>query len=136
MALMTVQEADLAWALTYAVKPHLNTLEHNYVFVTVGAGDTFAAVHQLIKMFAAKQIPLHPRLVMLCRTWLGPYAGHEEYNYLRSLIEGLVPDTITESTTGRRLPSAPKPQPLLTGTLRRPMRRCGPRPARQLGAVR
>jgi hypothetical protein len=58
IALLSVQGTDLAWALIDAAKPHLNSLERNYVFVTVGAGDTFAAVHQLLKLIAAKQIPL------------------------------------------------------------------------------
>jgi hypothetical protein len=109
MALLNVQGSDLAWALIEAAKPHLNILERNYVFVTVGAGDTFAAVHQLLKLIAAKRISLSPNLVMLCRTWLGPYAGHEEYEYLRRIIEGFVmPDTIN------RLSLTPKRRPLQT----------------------
>ena len=123
MAVINVRGTDLAWALIDAVKSHLDALERNYVCVTVGAGDTFAAVHQLLKMIAAKRIPLQPHLVMLCRTWLGPYTGHEEYEYLRSLIDGfLMPDAIRASTESRRLPSAPKSRPSLTVTRKRLMR--------------
>ena len=124
MALPNVQGSDLAWALIDAAKPDLNTLERNYVFVTAGAGDTFAAIHQLLKLIAAKGIPLQPHLVMLCRTWLGTYAGHKEYDYLRRLIEDfLMPDTIRASAAMRRPLSAPKPRPLPTVARRRPMTR-------------
>ena len=120
--MLNVQGSDLAWALIDATRSHLNTLERNYVFVTVGAGDAFAAVHELLKLIAAKRIPLQPNLVMLCRTWLVPYAGHEEYDYLRRLIEGFVmPETIRASAAIRRRASAPKPRALLTVTRRRPM---------------
>jgi hypothetical protein len=113
--MLNVPGSDLAWALIDAAKPHLNTLERNYVFVTVGAGDTFAGVHQLLKLIAAKRIPLPPHLVMLCSTWLGPYAGHEEYEYLRRLIEGfLMPDAIKASTPTNRVSLTQKPRPLHT----------------------
>jgi hypothetical protein len=119
-----VQGADVAWALIDAVKNDLSGLERNYVFVTLGAGDIFAAIHQLLKLIATKKIALQPHLVMLCRTWLGPYAAHEEYDYLLGLIEGfLMPNTIRASAVIRCLPSTPKPPPLLTVTGRRPMRK-------------
>ena len=121
MTLLNVHETELAWALIDVAKPRMNTLERNYVFVTVGAGDIFAGVHQLLKSIAGKQIPLQPSLVMLCRTWLSAYAGHEEYDYLRNLIEGfLMPATIRASAAIRRPPPATKAVPLLTATRRRP----------------
>lgn len=114
----------MAWALIDAVKNDLSALERNYVFVTLGAGDIFAAIHQLLKMIATKKIALQPHLVMLCRTWLGPYAAHEEYDYLLGLVDGsLRPNTIRASAMIRRLPSRPKPRTLLTVTGRRPMRK-------------
>jgi hypothetical protein len=99
---LTVHEYDLAWALIKAAEPELNALERNYVYVTAGAGDTFATVHHLLKLIAVKQIPVQPHLVTLCRTWLGPYVGHEEYEYLRGLIESFV------------VPNAPKRLPNVT----------------------
>ena len=88
IAVQNVQETNLAWALIEVAKPHLNRLERNYAFVTTGAGDTFAAIHHLLKLIAAKGIPLRPSLVRLCVTWLDSYAFHEEEPYLRRLIEG------------------------------------------------
>ena len=111
IAVQNVQETNLAWALIEVAKPHLNVLERNYVFVTTGAGDTFAAIHDLLKLIAAKGIPLRPSLVRLCVTWLDSYAFHDEEPYLRRLIEGfLLPDAIRALTAAwvNPLSTAPK----------------------------
>jgi hypothetical protein len=111
IAVQNVQETDLAWTLIEVAKPHLNVLERNYVFVATGAGDTFAAIHHLLKLIAAKGIPLRPSLVQLCVTWLDSYAFHEEERYLRRLIEGfLLPDAIRALTAAwvNPLSAAPK----------------------------
>jgi hypothetical protein len=90
-----VQEANLAWALIEAVKPHLDALDRNYSFVTIGAGDTFAAICHIIKVIAAKRIPLQRGLAQQCATWIDAYAFHEQEHDLRHLIEGfLLPDAI------------------------------------------
>jgi hypothetical protein len=129
-----VQEVNLAWDLIEAAKPHLNARERNYVFVTVGAGDTFAAIRQLLKVVAAKRIPLRLHLVRLCTTWLDSYAMHAEYEQLRRLIEGfLMPDAIQASTAISRVAKTPKRRPLLTVTRQLPTRRL---PARRPGARR
>src|SRR5882757_8919134 len=116
IAVQNVQETNLAWALIEVAKPHLNRLERNYAFVTTGAGDTFAAIHHLLKLIAAKGIPLRPGLVQLCITWLDSYAFHEEEPYLRRLIEGfLLPDAIRALSAAlvNPLSAAPKPKELL-----------------------
>ena len=92
-------QTNLAWALIEVAKPHLNVLERNYVFVTTGAGDTFAAIHHLLKLIAVKGIPLPPSLVRLCVTWLDSYAFHDHERHLRRLIEGfLLPDAVRALT--------------------------------------
>jgi hypothetical protein len=111
IAMQNVQETDLSWALIEVAKPHLSRLERNYAFVTTGAGDTFAAIHHLLELIAAKGIPLRPGLVQLCVTWLDSYASHEEEPYLRRLIEGFVlPDVIRVLSTAwvNPLSTAPK----------------------------
>jgi hypothetical protein len=111
IAVQNVQETDLAWALIEVAKPHLNVLERNYAFVVTGAGDTFAAIHHLLKLIAVKGIPLQPHLVQLCVTWLDSYASHVEEPYLRRLIEGfLLPDAIRALTAAwvNPLSAAPK----------------------------
>jgi hypothetical protein len=120
IAVRNEQEANLAWALIDAAKPHMNAGERNYAFVAVGAGDTFAAICSLINLVAVKRIPLRPRLVQLCTTWLVCYASHADYGHLRRLLEGFsMPDTIQASAAIGRLTTSPKREGLLTaaGTL-------------------
>jgi hypothetical protein len=111
IAVQNVEETNLAWALIEVARPHLNVGERNYVFVTTGAGDTFAAIHRLLKLIAVKGIPLRPSLLRLCVTWLDSYAFHEEEQYLRRLIEGfLLPGAIRALTAAwvNPLSAAPK----------------------------
>jgi hypothetical protein len=93
----------------------MNTGELNYAFVTVGAGDTFAAICSLVNLVGVKRIPLHPHLVQLCAQWLHGYAFHDEHKHLRSVVENvLTPNTIHASPAIRRLATPPKPVPLIT----------------------
>jgi hypothetical protein len=110
IAVRNVQEANLAWALIEAAKPHMNAGERNYVFATVGAGDTFAAIRSLINLVAAKRIPLHPQLMQLCRTWLNAYIFHDEHEHLRRVIEDFVAASTIQASTAIRRPSTP-PKP-------------------------
>jgi hypothetical protein len=104
----------LAWALLEAAKGQMNAGERNYVFVTIGAGDTFTAIRSLINLVGAKRIPLHPHLVQLCAAWLRGYAFHDEYENLRRVVEdALSPNTLPVSPVTRRVPK-PRPPRLLT----------------------
>jgi hypothetical protein len=99
-----VQETDLAWALAEAVKPHLSVMEHNAVFVAIGAGETFAAICRLFKFVATKRIPLRAQLVQRCITWLHAYIGHEDERYLRRLIEDYLTPPASRVPTAVRIP--------------------------------
>ena len=57
---LLVQETTLAWALAEAVKPHLSATELDHVFMTIGAGDTFAAIRGLFKLVASSESPCDP----------------------------------------------------------------------------
>lgn len=114
-----VQEAKLAWALIEVAKPHMNAGERNLVFVTVGAGDTFAAIRSLINLVAVKRIPLRPQLAQLCAMWLEGYAFHDAHEQLRRAIgDFAMPNGAQASPAIRRLsiPSNPLPLPAVTGT--------------------
>jgi hypothetical protein len=104
-------EANLAWALALAAKPHLDAVERNYTFVTIGAGETFAAIHALLRWVAIKRIPVEPDLVRQCISWLDAYVGHEAERYLRRLIEHFVSPIaihLPATSTGNRLPTTPQ----------------------------
>ena len=87
---MIQHEVSLAWALALTAKPHLDDVERNDIFVQIGAGETFAAIRELLKWVATKRIPLGPDLVQWCVSWLDAYVGHEDERYLRRLIEDVV----------------------------------------------
>ncbi len=84
-----MQETKLAWALAEAVKPHLSANERDHVYVSIGAGDTFAAIRHLFKMAAIKGIHLRGDLVQHCTTWLNAYGGHEDTRYLHRCLGSL-----------------------------------------------
>jgi hypothetical protein len=85
-----VHEANLAWALSLAAKPHLDAVDRNDIFAAIGAGETFEAICKLLKFVAVKHIPVKPDLVFGCRSWLHGYVGHEDEQYLRCHIEDFV----------------------------------------------
>jgi hypothetical protein len=117
VAMRNVKEANLAWALIDVAKPHMNAGERDFVFVSIGAGDTFAAVRGLINLAAVKRIPMSPHLVQLCRTWLDAYTLHDEHGHLRHVIEDiLMPNTAQAYTGIGRLSAPAKPLPLLALT--------------------
>jgi hypothetical protein len=120
IAVRNEQEANLALALIEVAKPHMNAGERNYVFVTLGAGDTFAAIRSLINLVAAKRIPLRPHLVQLCAVWLSGYTFHDEHEHLRRVIEGFLMPRTLQASAIRRLSAPPKPPPPrgVTGKLR------------------
>jgi hypothetical protein len=92
---VALQETELAWALADAVEPELSAIERNYVFMAIGAGETFVAIRGLCKSVAEQRISLQPGLVQRCATWLQAYVGHRDERYLRYLIDHyLVPYSI------------------------------------------
>jgi hypothetical protein len=82
-----VRETSLAWALAEATKPHLNAVERSDVHVTIGVGETFAAIRHLITSAASKRIALSAQLLQQCQRWLDLHIGHEDERYLRGLVE-------------------------------------------------
>ena len=92
--------------------------ERNYVFVTVGAGDTFATISTIIKLIAVKQIPLRRHLAQQCATWLDAYEAHNAYEHLRRLIESFVVLKSTQASASKRqAPATPKSAPPLAVTV-------------------
>lgn len=106
-----VHEANLAWAVAEAAKPYMSAIEHDAVFVAIGAGDTFAEIRGLLRSVEIKRIPLGPDLLQQCRTWLRAYGGHEDERDLRRLIEEpLIPYVIGARET-MRVTRVPMPKP-------------------------
>jgi hypothetical protein len=77
----------LAWALADAAKPHLKAAERTDVYVSIGVGETFTPIKDLITLAAGKRIALPAEVVRRCHRWLDVHIGHEDEEYLRALIE-------------------------------------------------
>jgi hypothetical protein len=77
----------LAWALADAAKPYLNAAERSVVYVSIGIGETFAAIKGLMTSAAGKRIALPVDVVQRCHRWLDVHIGHEDQEYLRALVE-------------------------------------------------
>ena len=108
---MIQHEVSLAWALALTAKPHLDDVERNDIFVLIGAGESFAAIRELLKWVATKRIPLGPDLVQWCVSWLDAYVGHEDEQYLRChnedfVVAYFVPVPATEQVN--HLPATPR----------------------------
>jgi hypothetical protein len=82
-----VRERSLAWALAEAAKLHLNAVERSDVHVSIGVGETFAAIKDLLTLAAGKRIALPAEFVHRCHGWLDVHIGHEDERYLRGLVE-------------------------------------------------
>jgi hypothetical protein len=82
-----VRPTNLAWALADAAKPHLNAAERSDVYVSIGVGETFAAIKDLITSAAGKRIALPAEVVQRRHGWLDVHIGHEDEQYLRGLVE-------------------------------------------------
>ena len=98
------EEANLAWVLAEAVKPHLSTVERHHIYVAIGVGETFAAIGCLIASAAGERIALPADLVERCTRLLDVYAGHEDEQYLRGIVEYvLAPDAIRFGQASNRM---------------------------------
>ena len=72
---MIRHEANLAWALSLAVKPHVDAVERNDIFVAIGAGDTLAAIRESYQMGCHQRNSDGPDLARRCVLWLDAYVG-------------------------------------------------------------
>ena len=94
------KETALAWALADAAKPHLNGAERCDVYVAIGVGDTFAAIHDLITTAAGRRIAIPGELVQACHDWLDVNVGHEDEQHLRGLVEAVLTPYASQSRQG------------------------------------
>jgi len=84
---MIVHEIDLAWSLANIAAAHLDTADRHDLYITLGVGETFAAISLLIAVIAREkaQLPADLKTSLMC--WLDIYAGHQDEPRLRTLIE-------------------------------------------------
>ena len=96
------KETALAWALADAAKPHLNAVERCDVYIAIGVGDVFAAIHDLITTAAGRRIGIPGRLVQACHDWLDVHVGHEDERHLRGLVEAVLTPSASDPDKDER----------------------------------
>lgn len=82
-----VHEIDLAWSLANTAAVYLDTAGRHDLYITLGVGETFAAISLLIAVIAREKAQLPADLITNLMCWLDIYAGHEDEPRLRTLIE-------------------------------------------------
>jgi hypothetical protein len=105
-----LDEANLAWELASAAKPHLGADDRDRIFVAIGAGETFEAMRMLIKFLAVKRIPVTLDMALECNAWERGYVGHQDSWSLRRYIGHFVlEDTVRAAATAPL--DFPRPRP-------------------------
>lgn len=77
---------DLALDLAAVARPHLTKTEANDVYVTIGVGETFAAIEALLTVITRAGIPLRPEQVGAVASWLAGYRGSDLESGLHQLL--------------------------------------------------
>ncbi len=63
-------DAALAWELAANARPYLSRVDADRIYITLGIGETFAAIEALITAIARNAIPLNHDLVATTASWL------------------------------------------------------------------
>jgi hypothetical protein len=83
-------DAALAWELATTARPHLSRVDADRIFITLGIGETFAAIDILITAIARNHIPLRDDLVATTASWLDCYLGQDAEPRLRHLLTEVI----------------------------------------------
>jgi hypothetical protein len=76
-------DTKLAWALADAARPYLSAPEQSAIHISIGVGETFAAIDGLVTAVARERLPLDAELVGTVTAWLDCYVGQEAEPRLR-----------------------------------------------------
>lgn len=83
-------DAALAWELAATARPYLSRVDADRIYITLGIGETFAAIEALITAIARNHIPLNDDLVATTANWLDCYLGQGAEPPLRRLLTEVI----------------------------------------------
>lgn len=83
-------DATLAWELAATARPYLSRVDADRIYITLGIGETFAAIDALITAIARNHIPLRDDLVATTASWLDCYLGQDAEPRLRHLLTEVI----------------------------------------------
>jgi hypothetical protein len=102
-----MQEQNLAWALAESADPCFRLAERNYIYVAIGAGDTFSAICALVAVIAREGLPLPLELVPALTSWLNAHSHNESEPRVRGLVT-----ILTKRAPNHPAPAKPRREPL------------------------
>jgi hypothetical protein len=77
---------ELAWRLAGAVRPYLDNLEADRIYIAIGVGEAFEAIEALITAITRRRVPIREELAVTVNTWLDCHRGHDAEPQLRKAI--------------------------------------------------
>ena len=83
-------DAALAWELAATARPYLSRIDADRIYITLGIGETFAAIEALITAIACNDIPLDDELMAATASWLDCYHGQGAEPRLRQLLTEVI----------------------------------------------
>ena len=89
-----MSEATLAWALAGAVSPCFTAHDHLGIYTTLGAGETYSAIEQMLGVAVHKRYPLPAKLISALAAWLDCYIDSEHEPTTRSLLNHVEPQAL------------------------------------------
>jgi hypothetical protein len=79
-------DIKLAWALADAARPYLSAPERSAIHISIGIGETFAAIDTLVTAVARESVLLDSEIVGTLTAWLDCYVGQDAEPRLRELL--------------------------------------------------
>lgn len=104
-------DIKLAWALADAARPYLSAPELSAIHISIGVGETFAAIDVLVTAVAREHLPLDAELVGTVTAWLDCYVGQDAEPRLREHLADIVVDD-----SGAASPDGLRANPPATGS--------------------
>ena len=84
-----MRSVDLAWTLAASVDEHLDILQRDLVYVTLGGGDTCGAIRELISIAACGRVPLPRILIDALLDW---HAAHDDRDARLGVAIAAIPE--------------------------------------------
>jgi hypothetical protein len=90
-------EATVAWALADTVSVFFAAHDNIRIYTALGAGETYAAIGQILDIAVRKRHPLPATLLCTLAVWLDCYIGDQHEPTIRSLLSRVEPQALRTS---------------------------------------
>ena len=98
-------DAALAWELATTAQPYMRRVEADRIYIAIGIGETFEAIHSLITVIAREKVPVNELLAAAVSAWLDCYIGQPAEPGLRALVAEVDTHPPQHPEAAQQLPS-------------------------------